>query len=144
MDLPELAQSVTSLLVPLLPYWLKAGEKAAEEAGKRLGGKAWDKVEALWNKLRPKVEAKPSALEAAQDVAKTPTDADAQAALRMQLRKLLAEDKALAQEIARLMEEARTAGPVRVIVLHGPGGVGKTRLLLDLSDAIPDETFLLW
>lgn len=32
--------------------------------------------------------------------------------------------------------------PTRVIVLHGPGGIGKTRLLLALPDVVPDETSL--
>jgi len=35
---------------------LKASEKAAEEAGKKMGADAWEAVKALWAKLRPKVE----------------------------------------------------------------------------------------
>ncbi len=34
-------------------------------------------------------------------------------------------------------------GPSRIIILHGPGGVGKTRLLLALPDIIP-ENLQLW
>jgi hypothetical protein len=58
------------------------------------------------------VETKPAAQEAVQDVAKAPEDADAQAVLRLQLKKLLAEDEALAREVAQLWEEARAAGVV--------------------------------
>lgn len=45
-------------------------------------------------------------------MAKAPEDADAQAVLRLQLKKLLAEDEALAREVAQLWEEARAAGVV--------------------------------
>lgn len=110
MDIGELTQSLSTTLIPLLPYLLKVGEKAAEEAGKKIGGETWDWAKDLWARLRPKVEAKPSALEAAQYVAQTPEDKDAQAALRMQIKKLLAEDEALAEEVTQWLEKARAAG----------------------------------
>ena len=105
-----LAQQIVSFLAPFLPYLLKVGEKAAEEMGENLGSEAWEKAKVLWSKLRPKVEAKPAAQEAAQDVATNPKDEDALAALRLQLKKLLAEDKSLAEEVARLWEEIRATG----------------------------------
>ena len=64
----------------------------------------------LWDKLRPKVETRPAALEAIQDAADHPDDEDALAALRLQLKKLLAEDEALAKELAHLLAQARPAG----------------------------------
>ncbi len=106
----QLIQQLTAFLAPFLPYLLKAGEKAAEEAGKKLGEAAWERARALWEKLRPKVEARPAAQEAVQDLAAAPDDPDAQATLRQQLKKLLAEDPALAEEIARLWGEAQAAG----------------------------------
>ena len=109
MDPQTLAQQIVLFLAPFMPYLLKAGEKAAEEMGKNLGSEAWEQAKALWSKLRPKVEAKSAALEAAQDVAAAPDDKDAQAALRLQLKKLLAADQALAKEVARLWEEAKAA-----------------------------------
>jgi hypothetical protein len=110
MDVITLAKDLAVFLTPLLPYLLKAGEKAAEEAGKKLGGDAWDRAKGLWVKLRPKVEAKPAAQEAVQDAAAAPNDEEIQAALRLQLRKLLAEDAVLAGEIERLWQEAQRAG----------------------------------
>jgi len=94
---------LTKFLSPFLPYLLKLGDKAAEEAAKKLGGDAWEKVKAIWAKLHPKVEAKPSAQEALIDVAAAPDDEDALAALRQQLKKLLKEDPALSSEIGRLL-----------------------------------------
>jgi hypothetical protein len=110
MDITALTHAVTTTLIPVLPYLLKAGEKGAEEAGKKLGGEAWEGVKNLWAKLRPKVEAKPAALEAVHEVATAPDDADAQAALRLQLRKLLTEDQNLASEINQWWENAKQAG----------------------------------
>lgn len=106
MDVATVTKEVVVFLAPFLPYLLKAGEKAAEEAGKKLGGDAWEQAKALWDKLRPKVEAKPAAQEAVQDAVAAPDDPDAQAALRLQLKKLLAGDETLAQEIARLMQDS--------------------------------------
>ena len=80
------------------------GERAAEEAGRRLGTEAWEGARALWGKLRPKVEAKPAAQEAVQDLAANPQNEKAQTALQWQLEKLLAEDEALAREVQRMLE----------------------------------------
>jgi hypothetical protein len=95
---------------PLLAYLLEAGEKAAEEAGKKLGGDAWDQAKGLWARLRPKVEAKPATQEAVRDAAAAPNDEDIQAALCVQLRKFLAEDAVLAGELERVWQEAQQAG----------------------------------
>ena len=110
MDIGALANSLTTVLVPLLPYLLKAGEKAAEETGKTVAGQSWEWVKSLWTKLKPKVEANPAALEAAQDVAQTPEDQDAQATFRQQLKKLLTEDQSLAEEVSRWLEQGKAAG----------------------------------
>lgn len=110
MDIGALASSVTTALVPLLPYLLKAGEKAAEETGTKVADQSLEWAKSLWSKLKPKVDAKPAALEAAQDVAQTPDDEDAQAALRVQVKKLLAEDQSLAEEVRRWLEQGKAAG----------------------------------
>jgi hypothetical protein len=114
LDLVILAKEAVTFLAPFLPYLLKAGEGLAEEAGKKLGeqagGGAWDKAKALWGRLRPKVEVKPAAQEAIQDVAKDPHDEDALAALRLQLKKIFTEDEDLAQKVFKLQQEMHGAG----------------------------------
>jgi hypothetical protein len=37
MDIVALSHAVTSTLAPVLPYLLKMGESATEEAGKKIG-----------------------------------------------------------------------------------------------------------
>src|ERR1051325_6833240 len=114
IDIADAAKETVTLLAPFLPYLLKAGEGFADEAGKKLGeeagGGAWEKAKNLWSRLRPKVELKPAALEAVEDVATNPNDEDAVAALRNQLKKLLTEDKSLAEEILKIQDEMRRDG----------------------------------
>ena len=110
MDINALASSLTTALVPLLPYLLKAGEKAAEETGKTVASETLERAKALWSKLNPKMEAKPAVLEAAEDAAQAPEDEDAQACLRVQLKKLLTEDESLTQEVSRWLEHGKAAG----------------------------------
>jgi hypothetical protein len=110
----QLPAQLVQFLVPYLPYLVKGAKLAGQEAAKKLGEKAseqgFEQAKTLWEKLRPKVEAKPAALEAAQDAADHPDDEDALAALRLQLKKLLAEDEALAQELVRLLPQSGPAG----------------------------------
>lgn len=110
MDINALASSLTTALVPLLPYLLKAGEKAAEETGKKAVDQSLEWVKSIWTKLKPGIEAKPEALEAAQDIAQSPDDQDAQAAFRRQLKKLLTEDQSLAEEVSRWLQQSEAAG----------------------------------
>jgi len=107
MDPKPLAQNLISFLIPFLPYLLdKVGDAVAEVAVEKSGEAAWEKAKALWGKLRGKREIE----EAARDAAAMPDDPDAQAALRLQLRKLLASDETLAAEIAQLWQEAKADG----------------------------------
>src|SRR5262249_22747141 len=111
-------------LLPLLPYLLKAGEGAAGETGKKIAGEAWDATKALWAKLWPKIEAKPTALAAVNDAAHSPDDADIQAQLRVQLKQLLTDDQPLATEIERLLDQAKAIGGSRVSTDHGAVAFG--------------------
>src|SRR4051794_36033323 len=57
MDINALAGSLTTALVPFLPYLLKAGEKAAEETGKKAVEQSLEWAKSIWTKLKPGVEA---------------------------------------------------------------------------------------
>ena len=124
MDVIVLARSITVFLSPFLPYLIKAGEKAAEDVGSQLGTDAWQKAKALWSKLYPKMADKPAAIEAAQDVVKTPEDEDAVASLRQQIKKILSSDELLATEIDRLMQkETQEAGSTNISQQAGDNAV---------------------
>ena len=110
MDVGLIAKDVVAFLAPALPVLIKAGEKAVEEVGKKIGGETMDYAKALWAKLRPKAEAKPALLEAVNDAAAAPKDEDAQAQLRIQLKKLLADDAEFATELKDILGKAKQAG----------------------------------
>ena len=95
---------LVKFLAPCLPYLLNVGNKAVEGASQKVGEDVWNKAKAIWAKLYPKVEAKEAAKEAATDVAQKPEDEDLQASLRVQLKKILEADTALAEEIAKILQ----------------------------------------
>ncbi|MEA5580027.1 hypothetical protein VB620_01575 [Nodularia harveyana UHCC-0300] len=96
--------SIVKLLAPCLPFLLNAGNKAIEGASQKVGEDGWNKAKAIWAKLQPKVEVKEAAQEAATDVAENPENEDLQASLRVQLKKILDADTALAEEIAQILQ----------------------------------------
>jgi len=124
MDLKLLADTLTTFLAPALAALVSGGGELIKEAGEKLGKDGPEMLKALWVKLRPKVEEKPSADEAVHDVVKAPGDADAQAVLRVQLWKILEADSSLATEVAKILE---VAGPQTMFhaELHGSGAVAQ-------------------
>jgi hypothetical protein len=123
MDVTKIAQDTVVFLTPFLPYLVmagkKAGGKAVEEVGKKFTEEAWQAAQALWGKLRHK----PAVESAAQDAIALPDDADAQAAFRLQIKKLLTEDAALADEVAGLVQ----AQVVQTILAESGGTVRGAR-----------------
>jgi hypothetical protein len=108
--------ALTAFLAPFLPHLLKPIQDAAADAAERFGEAAWEQAKILWGRLRGKVEAKPSASEAAADVAKAPDDSRARTSLEWQLQKLVDDDPAFAEELAELWERAKRAADVTVTV----------------------------
>ena len=117
MDIDLVA--LTAFLSPILPFLIKGGEEAAKEAGKKFGVDAWEKAKAVWGKLHPKIEAKEAAKEAVEDLAQAPEDRDLQTALRVQLKKLIAKDESLAQEILQIMKKDSETANVPHIEFKG-------------------------
>lgn len=107
MDIAQLSQSFVAFIAPLLPYLLKAGEKATDGALKKIGENAWEKTKALWGKLQPKIEAKPAALDIVQKAATRPHDERIKAALELHIEEILNEDKPFAIEFAEKWEEVK-------------------------------------
>jgi hypothetical protein len=127
MDPKLLADAVTIFLAPAMPYLVAGGKEVVRTAGKKLSEEGLEIAKKLWGKLRPKVEATPQAQGAAADVAGDPEDADAQAALRRQIRKILEADPALASELDQLVKESKTTNQAAVYgsgaIAQGPGAV---------------------
>jgi len=99
----------------------QAAEKAGEAAGEKMGEQAVMQAGKIWQRLWPKVEKKAAAKEAAEDVASDPGDTDAVAALRRQLKKILAGDAALAAEVEGLLKAAEADTAANRIQVQGDG-----------------------
>jgi tetratricopeptide (TPR) repeat protein len=109
MDISQLSNEVTLALTPFLPTLLAVGGKVVEGIENKIGEDVWGKVEALWSKLKPKVETNPFAKQAVLDVASSPKDPDLHAAMRAQLKKLLADDEDFAREVTKFWVENKTS-----------------------------------
>jgi len=127
MDIATVAAGVTTALVPALPFLVKAGEKGMETLGEKVGEGISATAQALWRKLWPAVKANPTTAAAVEDVAAAPNDADFQAALRAQIKKLLAADQDLLAGLAQVLEAAghpqQAANFGDGAIAQGPGAV---------------------
>lgn len=110
MDIGLIAEALAATLAPTLPYLVKAGSKAVEAAAGEVGKAAVKsvpgKVKEIWEKIGPRIEARPAAAEAVEDLAKRPDDARARGAVELQLEKILEADPSLLAEVANLLEAA--------------------------------------
>lgn len=96
--------ALMTLLVSSLPFLLKMGEKAAEQAASKLGADTWEQAKAVWGKLQPKVVQKGDMKVAVEQVAAKPESPARQSVLREGLEALLAEQPDLASAIADILE----------------------------------------
>lgn len=95
MDPQTISVIATTAVGFLSPYLAKAGEVAAKKVG-----------EDIYQALKARFGKKPAAQEALADLEKAPSDTDLQAALRVQLKKLLVEDEAFAAQLQQLLQKA--------------------------------------
>lgn len=121
LDIASLTNDITALIVPFLPILTELGKKAGEEAFKEVvkksTDKGWDKIEAVWTKLRSHKNAEteliPTATQLAKEQMNVETQPNADTALRdayqtifiSNLKSLLTQDESLANELASLMQD---------------------------------------
>jgi len=105
----------TGVLTVLTPFLVEGGKAAARKAG-----------EALWAALEKRFKGNPAAETALVDLKATPEDADNQAALRKEIRKLAEADAAFKAELEKLLAaaEAEAPGSVHIAVRDGAAAVG--------------------
>jgi hypothetical protein len=121
LDVTLLAKDITTLLVPAIPFLLKGGEKAFEEASKKIGGDTWELAKSTWEKLISLSKSNDEVGKAAGEIVNNPSDQDAQAALPFQIKKLLNDaPEELRQEIYNILNKTEnTSGKTSIII----GGV---------------------
>lgn len=99
----ELAQKIGAFLLPLLPYLLKMGDKAAEELGKKIGGEAWEKAKALWGKLARKERVQ----KAAEAAVALPDNPAIRQGVETEIARALEEDPTLLGETTHIVSELK-------------------------------------
>ncbi len=95
-----LAAAAVSLLVSFLS---KAGEAGSQQAGQD-----------IYRQLKQRFSRRPGVQEALTDLQERPADADIQAAVRLQLRKLIAEDQVFRTELQRIVQISTDIGSVAI------------------------------
>jgi hypothetical protein len=94
MDSATLNLIAANAVALLSPYLSKAAETILPQA-----------ADDLYTAIKQKFSDKPAAQEAMADLEKSPEEADAQAAMRLQLKKAFGADENFAQEVKRLSEQ---------------------------------------
>ncbi len=128
MSIEKLAEKITTLLIPAMPYLQQAEGEATIEVvrGEKAGG--WKRAKALWQFLQPRLEARPAAMDAVADLTGDPNDPDFQIAFRAQLKKVLGDNVALASGLARYLTAipvAPVVEPANQAVVMGSGGIAQ-------------------
>ena len=116
--------ALTAYLTPAIPYLVKGGEKLEEMTAEKLGGAAPELIKRIWERLRGAIDKRSEAKVAVQDLAESPDDEDYQAVLRVQLKKILAADEDLTQQIAELLQEVKQQTKYHA-ELHGDGAIAQ-------------------
>ncbi len=122
MDPTALGTLAASIVAVLSPYLTKAGEEFAKEAGKAAGSK----IGALYQAIKARLQHHPTANEALAELEKAPDDEDTRAALRVQLKKVMAADPAFADGLQKLVDDIGHDQPSATFLTQVYGGeVGK-------------------
>jgi hypothetical protein len=97
MDPTTLANATTAALAP---YLIQAGETLAKQVLNKLP----EQAQKLWGTIVEKFEGRPAAEGAAQELVVNAEDPDNQEAFNLQLKKMLRDDPAFAEEVVRLLK----------------------------------------
>jgi hypothetical protein len=104
MDIENIARRLSFFLAPFLGYLLK--QKKYEGAAGNKDTHAWETAKTFWSKLGPGIRQRAALQEAFQYAAVSPHDEDVLASLRLQLKKLLSDNRSLAEELGSIWKEA--------------------------------------
>jgi hypothetical protein len=114
MDVTTLAPVVLPYLVRYLPAMIEAGKfaggKALEKIAEKTTDEVWKAAQPWIGRLMGKIEDKPTALSAAQRVAASPDNEKYRTALEVELEEILTENRDLADEIRRILDQAQAGG----------------------------------
>ncbi len=114
MDTTAIATIASATVSLLVPYLKSLGEELAKKAGEEIGAQAgktaWGKAKQLYETIKAKFSPKLDTAKLVSALEKSPDDGDTQAAVRFQLKEMMASDESFAKELANILKEASEAG----------------------------------
>lgn len=118
MDPNAMAGAAASFL---MPYLVKFGKNLADQAAENLPGQ----VQQLWKMIREKMEGKPAAAGAAEELVEKPEDTDNQEAFLLQLKKILKEDSEFGSHLEAMLKALAESdlGKEKGVINLGSGAV---------------------
>ena len=104
MDITLISKMVIDILSPALPFLLKVGENVTSDAAKKIGSDSWRRASEIWNQLSTNHSSGEKFKEACKDYLEDVKDPDAEAALRLSIKKILNEDRELLSHLSHKFE----------------------------------------
>ncbi len=121
IDISVVAETVTNLIAPALPFLTSAAADAASDGAKALTKEVWQRARQVWAALGKDQQSAGDLERAARVLSAMPDDKDALAGLRAQVKMVLATNQELAAEIAGLV----ASGDSYQATLRGNGAIAQ-------------------
>lgn len=119
--------ALATFLAPCLPFlWEKAGAHALESAANQIGQDTWNKAQAVWEKLFPKIEQDESTKVVTAELAKDPESNVWQAAFQAKLQSILESDEELQKAITDILNAESNVSEgqgIQITVEHNEGQI---------------------
>ena len=127
MEIKDLVEKVSGVLLPALPYLVLVGKKASEKMGSEIGAALWNNARKIWDILYPGIRKKPGALESFQEAAREMKRneerglrKDTVGTLQFWIRKVLEEDQSLISALEKVITSMPPNQPNSSNVVNNP------------------------
>jgi hypothetical protein len=111
----ELAGTIAAVLRPFLKGLVSGAAEIGDDAGNEAGQEARSFAKAIWDRIAPFLESRPTVAAAAKDAVEQPQDDGAAGSLTFQLHRLLEQEPTLRDELRRLVDEDKARGAASIV-----------------------------
>jgi hypothetical protein len=107
VDPATLAGAIVAIVRPFIRGLWSGQESTLEHLGERAGEASRELAERVWRRLFPSVQSHQGASVAARELGSAPDDDDLALVFQLHVKKLLEGDRALAEDLAHVVDAAR-------------------------------------
>jgi hypothetical protein len=122
INISETSRRLTELMAPALPYLLDTDVQSETQIPATLGSVNWELSKTLWKKLSLRFERDPRWIEILLDISNNPSDEDAVAAWRFNIKKMLMAEPELAMELATDLENYEDSSSKHSVIAISSSG----------------------